>query len=178
MRRALATREKALGPDHPDVAQSLNNLAQSCLGQKATMQEPSRFSGALWQSMGKSPGGRTTRMWRPNLSNLALLLQAKGDDADAEPLYRLGLGNRRQSAGAGSPRCGDTPQQPGTALLEAKGDYAGAEPLYRRASGDLTRGRWAGLSDDADTEKELGRSSPEIRPSHRAQSKKLSRSEE
>ncbi len=26
-RRALAIREKALGPDHPDVAQSLNNLA-------------------------------------------------------------------------------------------------------------------------------------------------------
>ena len=26
-RRALAIREKALGPDHPDVATSLNNLA-------------------------------------------------------------------------------------------------------------------------------------------------------
>src|SRR6202521_4695264 len=26
--RALAIREKALGPDHPDVAQSLNNLAE------------------------------------------------------------------------------------------------------------------------------------------------------
>ncbi len=26
-RRALAIREKALGPDHPDVAASLNNLA-------------------------------------------------------------------------------------------------------------------------------------------------------
>ncbi len=26
-RRSLAIREKALGPDHPDVAQSLNNLA-------------------------------------------------------------------------------------------------------------------------------------------------------
>ena len=25
--RALANREKALGPDHPDVAQSVNNLA-------------------------------------------------------------------------------------------------------------------------------------------------------
>ena len=27
LRRALAIREKALGPDHPDVATSLNNLA-------------------------------------------------------------------------------------------------------------------------------------------------------
>ena len=26
-KRSLAIREKALGPDHPDVAQSLNNLA-------------------------------------------------------------------------------------------------------------------------------------------------------
>src|ERR1700693_4057798 len=27
LRRALELREKALGPDHPDIAQSLNNLA-------------------------------------------------------------------------------------------------------------------------------------------------------
>ena len=27
-KRSLAIREKALGPDHPDVAQSLNNLAE------------------------------------------------------------------------------------------------------------------------------------------------------
>jgi Tfp pilus assembly protein PilF len=27
-KRALAIREKALGPDHPDVAQSLENMAQ------------------------------------------------------------------------------------------------------------------------------------------------------
>jgi tetratricopeptide (TPR) repeat protein len=27
VRRALAIREKALGPDHPEVAESLNNLA-------------------------------------------------------------------------------------------------------------------------------------------------------
>ena len=26
--RSLAIREKSLGPDHPDVAESLNNLAQ------------------------------------------------------------------------------------------------------------------------------------------------------
>ena len=28
MRRALAIDEKSLGPDHPDVARDLNNLAQ------------------------------------------------------------------------------------------------------------------------------------------------------
>ena len=27
-KRSLAIREKALGPDHPDVARSLNNLAE------------------------------------------------------------------------------------------------------------------------------------------------------
>jgi len=33
-KRALAIREKALGGEHPDVAQSLNNLAELALGQR------------------------------------------------------------------------------------------------------------------------------------------------
>ncbi len=43
-RRALAIDEKALGPDHPDVARGLNNLAV-LLYAKATMRAPSRSIG-------------------------------------------------------------------------------------------------------------------------------------
>lgn len=32
-KRALAIREKVLGPDHPDVAKQLNNLALLCQNQ-------------------------------------------------------------------------------------------------------------------------------------------------
>jgi kinesin light chain len=35
--RALAIREKVLGPDHPDVAKQLNNLALLCQNQGGTL---------------------------------------------------------------------------------------------------------------------------------------------
>ena len=47
--RALALREKALGPDHPDVALSLNNLAE-LYKNKAAMPMPSRCTSARWRS--------------------------------------------------------------------------------------------------------------------------------
>jgi hypothetical protein len=52
-KRALAIREKALGPDHPDVGTNLDNLAGSFFVQKnwqqaaellAAQQEPSKAS--------------------------------------------------------------------------------------------------------------------------------------
>jgi tetratricopeptide (TPR) repeat protein len=63
---------------------------------------------------------------------MALLLEAKGDYAGAESLYRRALAIREQALG---------PEHPDTAaslnglasLLWAQGDDAGAEPLYRRA---------------------------------------------
>ena len=45
---ALAIREKALGPDHPDVAISLNNLALLYTSRVA-MPMPSRCTNARWQ---------------------------------------------------------------------------------------------------------------------------------
>ena len=48
-RRALAMREKALGPEHPDVAQSLNNLANAAM-RRASMPRPSRCFGGRWPS--------------------------------------------------------------------------------------------------------------------------------
>ena len=66
------------------------------------------------------------------LNNLAALLQAKGDYAGAEPLYRRALAIDEKALGS---------DHPGLAidlnnlalLLQAKGDDAGAEPLYQRA---------------------------------------------
>ena len=45
--RALAIRERALGPDHPEVAQSLNNLAGLHTAQGEDVQAESLYKRAL-----------------------------------------------------------------------------------------------------------------------------------
>ena len=47
-KRSLAICEKALGPDHPDVAMSLNNLAV-LYASKVAMPMPSRCTSARWR---------------------------------------------------------------------------------------------------------------------------------
>ena len=56
--RSLAIREKALGPDHPDVAQSLNNLAglYDTQGQYAQAEPLYQRSLAIWEkALGPGP---------------------------------------------------------------------------------------------------------------------------
>jgi tetratricopeptide (TPR) repeat protein len=87
--RALAIREKVLGPEHPDTAMSLNNL------------------GLLLQDQGDLAGARPLleralaikeKMLGPehpdtalSLNNLAHLLQAQGDLAASRPRYERAL---------------------------------------------------------------------------------------
>ena len=49
LRRALAIREKALGPDDPHVATTLNNLLPVSMASRAAMPRPNRCSGVLWR---------------------------------------------------------------------------------------------------------------------------------
>ncbi len=49
-KRALAIREKALGPNHPDVASSLNNLAELYRTRRAAMRMRNRYIKRHWQS--------------------------------------------------------------------------------------------------------------------------------
>ena len=51
IKRSLAIREKVLGPDHPDVARSLNNLAELYDGPTDRSAMPSRFSSGRWRSV-------------------------------------------------------------------------------------------------------------------------------
>ena len=60
--QALAgDQEKALGPDHPDVATSLNNLA-ALYTPKASTRRPSRSTSARWRSR-RRPSARIIPMW-------------------------------------------------------------------------------------------------------------------
>jgi tetratricopeptide (TPR) repeat protein len=128
--RALAIREKALGPEHPETAQSLNNLA-------ALLQDQGDLAGArpLYEralairEKALGPGQPGTAQ---SLNNLAALLQQQGDLASARPLFERALATREKALG---------PEHPSTAqslndlalLLQYQGDFAGARPLLERA---------------------------------------------
>ena len=130
LRDALAMREKVLGPDHPDTATSLHNLA------------------LLLRDQGDLAGGRPLleralvireKVLGPehpdtatSLGNLATVLHHQGDLAGARPLYERALAINEKALG---------PEHPGTAtslnnvasLLQDQGDLAAARPLFERA---------------------------------------------
>ena len=131
LRRALAGREKALGPDHPDTLASVNNLAALLPGEGG----PRGRRAALPAGPGRAgegprpgPPGHPHERQQPGRR----CYEAKGDYAAAEPLYRRALAGREKALGPDHP---DTLTSVNNlaVLLQAKGDYAAAEPLYRRA---------------------------------------------
>ena len=102
--RALAIREKALGPEHPDTATSLNNLAFLLTDQGDLAGARPLFERALAiREKALGPEHPDTAM---SLNNLAVLLQDQGDLAGARPLYRARAGDLRKGA---RPRASQTP---------------------------------------------------------------------
>jgi tetratricopeptide (TPR) repeat protein len=129
-RRALAIDEKALGPDHPDVATDLNNLAALLYakGDYAGDEQLNRRALAIDE---KALGPDHPDVAR-DLNDLALLLWTTGDYAGAEPLYRHALAIDEKALGPDHPDVARDLNDLALLLFTA-GDYAGAEPLYRRA---------------------------------------------
>jgi len=123
--RALAIREKALGPEHPDVATSLNNLA-------SLLSDQGDHAGArpLYE---RALAIREKALDEANsLNNLAVLLKYQGDYGTARPLYERALAIREKALG---PEHADLAKSLNSfaVLLSDQGDYAGARPLYERA---------------------------------------------
>ncbi len=129
-RRALASNERALGPDHPKVATDLNNLAVLLYikGDYAGAEPLYRRALAIDE---KALGPDHPKV-ATNLNNLANLLEDKGDYAGAEPLFRRALAIDEKALGPDHPLTANSLGNLGQ-LLYAKGDYAAAEPLFRRA---------------------------------------------
>ena len=132
--RALAIREKVLGPEHPDTATSLNNLA-------VLLQDQGDLAGArpLYEralAIREKALGPEHPDTATSLNNLARLLQAQGDLAGARPLCERALAIREKALG---------PEHPDTAtslnnlalLLQAQGD------LRRRGRSSSARWRSA-----------------------------------
>ena len=128
--RALAMRENVLGPEHPDTATSLNNLAYLLKdqGDLAGARPPYERALAIKEKV-LGPEHADTAI---GLNNLGVLLQTQGDLAGARPLFERALAIREKVLG---------PEDPGTAtglnnlarLLQEQGDFIGARPLFERA---------------------------------------------
>lgn len=100
-REALAIHEKALGPNHPDLAESLINLA-------ALLQFTGDYAAArpLYQralKIGEQTLGPNHPEVALSLNNLTGLYYAQGKFAEAEPLYRRSLAIREKVLGGEHP---------------------------------------------------------------------------
>ncbi len=128
--RSLAIREKALGPEHPDVATSLNNLAVLYKTQGKYAEAEPLYKRALAikeRALGpEHPDVATT------LNNLAELYYLRGKYAEAKPLFKRALAIKEKALGAEHPHVATTLND--LALLyHRQGEYAEAEPLHKRA---------------------------------------------
>ena len=129
-KRVLKIREKALGPDHPDTALSLNKLAELYHSQgNYAAAEPLYQRALKIYEKARGPEHPETAL---SLNNLAVFYLSQANYAAAEPLYQRALKIYEKALG---------PDHPNTALslnnlaglyLE-QGNYAAAEPLYQRA---------------------------------------------
>ena len=96
IRRSLAIREKVLGPDHPDVARSLNNMADLYERQKRYADAEPLYRRAL--AIRERAVGLDHPETATSTNNLAYLLRLEDKTADALPLLnRLIASGRAQS---------------------------------------------------------------------------------
>ena len=128
--RALRINGKALGPDHPLVAASLNNLAKVYEAKGYYARAEPLFERAL-RIKEKALGTEHPDVAN-SLGNLAGLHEATGDYTRAKPLYERALRIREKALGPENPDVA-TSLNNLAGLYEATGDYALAAPLYVRA---------------------------------------------
>jgi CHAT domain-containing protein/tetratricopeptide (TPR) repeat protein len=129
-KRALAIREKALGPDHPHVAQSLNNLA-------LLYKDTGRYGEA--EPLYKRTLAIDEKALGPNhpsvatsLNNLALLYDDTGRYAQAEPFYKLALSIWEKALGPDHPDVANSLNNLATLYAETN-RHAESHSLFLRA---------------------------------------------
>ncbi len=126
---ALEAAEKNAGPDHPDVATSLNNLAElyRVQGAYAKAEPLYKRSLAIWENAGPDHPNVAT-----SLNNLAGLYKAQGDYAKAEPLFKRSLAIREKALGPDHPDVAVSLENLAE-LYRATNRWAEAEKLEARA---------------------------------------------
>jgi tetratricopeptide (TPR) repeat protein len=123
--RALAIWERVLGPEHPAVATSLNNLAEvhRAQGHYEAAEPLYQRALAIWERvLGPEHPDVAT-----GLNNLAELYDDQGRYAEAEPLYQRALALREQALGPTHPDLA-TSLNNLALLYNHQGRYAEADP--------------------------------------------------
>lgn len=131
--RALAIFTNALGPEHSDVALTLNGLAllYASRGEYARAEPLYQRALAIYSKLAAQNDAAAQNVGT-TLNNLAELYRNRGDYARAEPLYERALPIYLKVLGAEHPSVANLLGNLGE-LYRSKGDFARAEPLYRRA---------------------------------------------
>jgi tetratricopeptide (TPR) repeat protein len=129
LRQALAIAEQGLGPNHPNVAGLLDNLA-ILLQDTNRLHEAEPLTRRAMAIFEQSYGPHHPHV-ATNLNNLALLLKATNRRAEAEPLYRRALAIDEHSLGPDHPSVA-TVLGNLASLLQDTNRLAEAEPLMRR----------------------------------------------
>jgi tetratricopeptide (TPR) repeat protein len=129
-RKALAMRQEALGPDHPDTALASSNLAASLESQGRVQEAEVLHRRAL--AVREQVLGSRHPHTAASRNNLAVTLKRQGRLKEAEQLIREALAVRQQVLG---PRHPDSAEACGNlaANLDAQGRSKEAEPLHRQA---------------------------------------------
>lgn len=128
--RALSIREKLHGKDHPDVAASLNNMANVYFGQGLYAQSQALHEQAL--AMRERLLGPSHPDVAMSLNNVANVYYVRGNYAQAEPLYKRSLAIKEANLGPSHSDLALGLDNLGT-LYHDQGNYAEAERLHRRA---------------------------------------------
>ncbi|MBO0794360.1 MAG: tetratricopeptide repeat protein, partial [Ktedonobacteraceae bacterium] len=128
--RAVHIRERILGPEHPEVAASLNGLV-ALYGEQGQYEQAEPLARRVLRIREQALGPEHPEVARP-LNNLALISMDRGQYIEAERLYQRALHIWEQALGPEHPNV----TYPLNNLAEnyrKQGQYAEAEPLYRRA---------------------------------------------
>jgi CHAT domain-containing protein/tetratricopeptide (TPR) repeat protein len=126
----LRIRETALGPDHPDVATSLNGLAGLYRAQGNYGAAEPLFQRSL--SIRETNLGPDHPAVATSLNNLALLYQNQGNYGAAETLFQRALRIYESVLGPDHPWVA-TNLNNLAVLYRAQGNYGAAEPLFQRS---------------------------------------------
>jgi eukaryotic-like serine/threonine-protein kinase len=129
-RRALTLRQRALGPEHPDVARLRHNLAAILFSQRKLEEAEAEEREAL-ALRERALGSRHVDV-ASSRSTLATILGAQEKYADAEAEYRGALALFEETMGPEHPHVATTLNNLG-ALLREQGKHAEAETELRRA---------------------------------------------
>ena len=100
-RQALALAQRTLGPDHPDTAGAMNNLASLLESQGNYTEAEPLYRRSL--EICEKKLGPTDPHTAMALDNLAGVLEAKGDTATAESMYRRALSIAETTLGPTDP---------------------------------------------------------------------------